>query len=110
MNALSEQHLLVKEEYFKRLTNGGVRLGGEVRMPRDLEDFIEGFYNVAGDLMRARQLDWSYEPPADNTIRNYRTDFKKLYPDVLPRGVAVHDHIEVPQPRPHKLLRQTWLL
>lgn len=110
LNKPQHDNKLVKDEYFKRLADGGVRLGGEVRMPRDLEDFIEGFYNVSADLMRARQLDWDYEPPGDRTISDYRAEFKKLYPSVLPKTVRVEDHVEVTQRRPRKIDRPNWLL
>lgn len=109
-NGMSEEHQLVRNEYFKRLAEGGVRISGEIRQPRDLEDFIEGFYNVSADMMRARVLDWDYEPPSDATLRNYRTDFNKLYPGVLPRVTRVEDHVEVLQRRPRKIDRPNWLL
>lgn len=67
-----------------------------VKLPRDFEEYVEGYLSTAAKMMRAGELSYSFEEPSDFTLKQYRRDFKRKHP-----GVLVDEIVPENQPSKH---------
>lgn len=54
-----------------------------IKLPRDFEEYVEGYISTAAHMQRAGELSYSFEEPQDYTLKQYRREFKRKHPGLL---------------------------